>query len=80
MKAEPKTIMAWKCLNPECGRIFYLTGRISKEKKEIKQWAPSGDPERIIHESPCCPYCQSLEFKPIEVKVEPFKEGKANDS
>ena len=52
----------FKCLNPSCGRIFILPGRISTERKAIS-FAP--EVLRIIVEKPCCPFCEGLEFEEV---------------
>ncbi len=57
--------MYYKCLSEECGRTFYILGRISRRLKRVNVY----DEDRTI-ESPCCPYCGSVEFEIIEEKKE----------
>jgi hypothetical protein len=56
--------MTWKCRDENCGRTFEVLGRISTEKKPLpvnRGWTE--EVTRIIIDSPCCPFCQSLEFE-----------------
>lgn len=66
--AKVKLVSAWKC--DECEEVFYLAGRISIETKPKLFAAPPGEAAtRNIIDVPCCPYCRSIRFKPIDVKV-----------
>ena len=68
--------MTFKCLSPECGRTFVFAGRKSVERKPPPSGAFVVDVVRIVIDSPCCPYCGSIEFQVIEEnKSEPNSNG-----
>jgi hypothetical protein len=60
--------MPFKCLNPECNRIFIYLGRKSVEKKPIVTNFTTEN-IRIVIDSPCCPYCGSIEFEEVKTDV-----------
>lgn len=53
---------AWKCLNKECGKIFYVTARILS--KQPTQGFSLGS-STVSIEKACCPFCHGLEFEPV---------------
>lgn len=65
--------MPWKCKNPECGRTFYLTARITIERKPAYG---SMDITRILVDKPCCPFCESIEFEEVKEDKKDLDESK----
>lgn len=62
--------IAWKCKNPECKKLFYALGRLTKETRPPpNRTAFLDETTREIRESPCCPFCFSLEFEPCIIEI-----------
>jgi len=55
--------MPYRCLNPECKKIFPLPARISVERRDMS-FNPSVG--RIIVEKPCCLFCESIVFEELK--------------
>ena len=67
----------WQCLNPDCKKIFQVLGRVSKRKRPPQD--VGYDVTEIITDSPCCPFCQSLEFEEVLDDPKPTKARKETE-
>lgn len=53
--------MAFKCKNPECGKVFLIPGQLTIEK-DTREFGV----KRRMLEVRCCPFCECLEFEEVK--------------
>lgn len=70
--------LKWRCLNPECGRTFWIPARKSVERKpsNIEPWTEATT--RTIIEKSVCPHCEHATIEPFlaTIKTVENEEGK----